>query len=88
MMAFSAAEASARVPDEPRSSAVVPPPEPTYNFPDYDSVYRPTHTQAATDNPSDGNATGALQLGASALGGAGLALSGLWLYRRRQQPAA
>jgi hypothetical protein len=31
----------------------------------------------------DDNATEALQTGAGAVGGAGLAITGLWLYRRR-----
>jgi hypothetical protein len=36
---------------------------------------------------SDGDGTEALQMGASALGGAGLAFGGLWLYRRRHVTA-
>jgi hypothetical protein len=38
-------------------------------------------------SPPDGYGTEALQVGASALGGAGLAFGGMWLYRRRHLPA-
>jgi hypothetical protein len=38
---------------------------------------------ATVPSPSDDNGAEALQAGASALGGAGLAFGGMWLYRRR-----
>lgn len=42
-------------------------------------------TEAALDpGPSDDTRVEVLQAGASALGGAGLAFGGMWLYRRRQ----
>ena len=41
---------------------------------------------AAPKGRSVGAVDQALQSGASALGGAGLALSGVWLYRRRHVP--
>ncbi|WP_165554093.1 hypothetical protein [Kribbella capetownensis] len=36
---------------------------------------------------SDDSGAEAVQAGASALAGAGLAFGGMWLYRRRQAPA-
>jgi hypothetical protein len=39
---------------------------------------------ALGESLSDDNGAEALQAGVSALGGAGLAFGGLWLYRRRQ----
>ncbi len=44
--------------------------------------------RSATDHSAwDDIGAEALQAGASALGGAGVALGGMWLYRRRHQPA-
>lgn len=68
---FTTTEASAKVPAEDSSpqAAVVPhDPQPTWTV----------------EVPVDDNMAEGLQAGASALGGAGIALSGLWLYRRRQ----
>ena len=64
---------------------------PEYNHPNYDPKYEvPAPAKAATTNAasvqskSDDNGVELLQSGASALGGAAVALSGVWLYRRRQ----
>jgi hypothetical protein len=61
---------------------------PEYNYPNYDPQHEVAPVAAAmAPSPSDDNAAEALQAGASALGGAGLAFGGLWLYRRRHAPA-
>ena len=64
---------------------------PEYNYPNYDRKYEitgPTETAqtkaAPAQSRSDDNGVEFLQSGASALGGAAVALSGVWLYRRRQ----
>lgn len=69
--ALAATEASAQQPPEPRSG---------------DSTARASVTQRV-QVPVDDAGVEAVQAGASALGGAGLALGGLWLYRRRHAPA-
>jgi hypothetical protein len=70
-----ATEASAKVPpeDTSRPATVVPHDPP------------PTRT---VEIPVDDNSVETLQAGASALGGAGIALAGMWLYRRRQTHTA
>ena len=40
-------------------------------------------TSSTATSPSDGSSFQPAQLGASALGGAGAAFAGMWLYRRR-----
>lgn len=64
---------------------------PQCEYPDHpvcEMVPGPSSVEAVLDeSPSDGNGTEALQTGASALGGAGLAFGGMWLYRRRHHPA-
>ena len=73
----------------------VPLPEPNYpeyNYPEYklDVPTLPTDPTDPTGPPAaSGDATGVdvLRAGASAIGGAGLALGGTWLYRRRHAPA-
>ncbi|TCO32764.1 hypothetical protein EV652_104370 [Kribbella steppae] len=57
-----------------------------YNYPNFDPKYEvvPAQAAAVSQSRSDDNGVEALQSGASALGGAALAFSGLWLYRRRQ----
>jgi hypothetical protein len=90
-VAVNSYEASARVPDESRFTAVGPhdPPVPEYNYPNYEPQYEVPRTEIATDRTSpDRTATDALQAGASALGGAGVGLGGLWLYRRLRHTAA
>jgi hypothetical protein len=58
---------------------------PEYNYPNYDPKYKvPPVTAAAVKSPSNDNGVEGLQAGASALGGAGVALGAMWLYRRRQ----
>ena len=69
--AFIATEASAQQPPEPRSG---------------DST-APASVTKRVEVPVDDAGVEAVQAGASALGGAGLALGGLWLYRRGHAPA-
>lgn len=61
-----------------------------YNYPlNYDPKYEVSTVQAATvQRTVDDNWVEAAQAGASALGGAGVALGGRWLYRRRHVRAA
>ena len=66
---------------------------PEYNYPKYDPKYEVAPITAApakvtAQSSSDGNGVELVQSGASALGGAALALGGVWLYRRRQPHAA
>jgi hypothetical protein len=66
---------------------------PEYNYPNYDRKLEVAPTKAApakttAQSTSNGNGVEFLQSGASALGGAAVALSGVWLYRRRQLPTA
>jgi hypothetical protein len=88
---LSVTEASARVPDDvPPDASVAPrdPPAPEYNYPNYDRQYEVPHAETATlGSGSDDNGVEVLQAGASALGGAAIALGGMWLYRRRHLPA-
>jgi hypothetical protein len=83
------------VPDWPDEGSGYPGSQdtPEYNYPKFDRKYEVTPTQAApakatAQSRSDGNGVEFLQSGASALGGAAIALSGVWLYRRRQLPTA
>jgi hypothetical protein len=88
-LAIGASEASAGVPEEPvGTSAVVPhdPPVREHNYPKEEELGTVGSSEPATISvavPVDDNAAEALQAGASALGGAGLVLGSLWLYRRR-----
>lgn len=61
---------------------------PEYNYPEYklDVPTVPTSPAGSTEALGDDIGVEVLQTGASALGGAGLALGGLWLYRRRHAP--
>lgn len=72
-------------PDEGSSYPVSGTTTPEYNpYMNYDPKYELNAVQAATgQSPSDDNAVEAMQAGASALGGAGVAFGGMWLYRRR-----
>ncbi len=55
-----------------------------YNYPNYAPKYEVARVQAASaPSTSDDNTAEALQAGASALGGAGIAFGGIWLFRRR-----
>jgi hypothetical protein len=68
---LAATEASAQLPDDSGSVAVTP----------HDPApIRTVHVNV----PVDDHLSEAVQAGASALAGAGVALGGLWLYRRRQ----
>jgi hypothetical protein len=87
-MALTSTEASARVPEDPGPTAIEPYNPGPPNYPGYDPRYEVPSAQAATGlSASDDTLTEALQAGGSALGGAGVALGGLWLYRRRHQAA-
>jgi hypothetical protein len=80
-VAFTASEATANVPpEEPGPAAVVPRDPGPPNYPDYSSYQAPISSSAS----ADGTAVEVLQAGASAVGGAGIAIAGAWLYRRRQ----
>ena len=62
-------------------------PEPTtteYNYPNYDPKYevRPAQVASVT-RASDDNGVEVLEAGASALGGAAVAMGAMWFYRRR-----
>jgi len=58
---------------------------PDYNHPNYDPRYEVPRVEAATvSSASDDNGAETIQTGASALGGAGIALGAVWIYRRRQ----
>jgi hypothetical protein len=84
---LTANEASARLEPEPESRYTTP----QCNYPNHPvcEVVPAEGPFEATlaESSSDGNGTEALQMGASALGGAGLAFGGLWLYRRRHVTA-
>ncbi|TCM41832.1 hypothetical protein [Kribbella sp. VKM Ac-2568] len=64
-----------------------PVPEPTtteYNYPNYDPKYEvPPAQVASVTRVSDDNGVEVLQAGASALGGAAVAMGAMWFYRRR-----
>jgi hypothetical protein len=59
-----------------------------YNYPEYklDTPVAQTTPDASGQVRANDNGVEFLQAGASALGGAGLALGGLWLYRRNHAP--
>jgi len=85
--ALTATEASARLEPDPADRYTTP----QCNYP-----YHPVcelvpevgpFEAAPIQSPSDGEGAEALRMGASALGGAGLAFGGLWLYRRRHLSA-
>lgn len=88
-----ATEASARPPDDgrPEKPLVAPhdPPASPCNYPEYAPQYEVASLEGPTvHTSSDDNGVEALQASASALGGAGVALAGMWLYRRRQGQTA
>ncbi len=69
---------------------------PEYNYPKYDRKYEVVPTQAApaqatpakatAQSSSDGDGFQFVQSGASAAAGAAVAVSCIWMYRRRQTP--
>jgi len=87
-VALATTEASAKVPEETvHQDSTVPrdPPVRDHNYPKERTDIVGT-TEAAPVRvmvPIDDGTTEALQAGAAALGGAGLAFGSLWLYRRR-----
>ncbi|TCO30419.1 hypothetical protein EV652_105414 [Kribbella steppae] len=86
---LTATEAPARVPDDvPRNTTVTPHDPKPPNYPNYDPRYevRPVQAPTVSSTPDD-NGVEVLQAGASAVGGAAIAFSAIWLYRRRQVPA-
>ena len=99
-VALSAAEASARVAPEPQYGNTTPVPDypnydpqhhgnmtgPVYQYPEY-QLDVPTSPSVPAHASGEDTGVDALPAGASALGAAGVA-AGLWLYRRRRQPAA
>lgn len=88
-VAFATTEAAAKVPEEtaqPGSTVPRDPPVWEHNYPQ-DRTDIVGITEAPTVRvmiPVDDGTTEALQAGAAALGGAGLAFGSLWLYRRRR----
>ncbi len=81
---LTATEATARVIPEdtaaPRSTVPHDPGPP--NYPNYEPAYEVPAATVSITTPDDNRAEG-VQAGAAAIGGAGLALAGMWLYRRR-----
>jgi hypothetical protein len=59
---------------------------PEYNYPEY-KLDVPTSPPNLAQTSGDDTGVEVLPAGASALGGAGLALAGMWLYRRRHAAA-
>jgi hypothetical protein len=62
-------------------------PEPNYPRVEARMPTSPTDPRVPTEASGDDTGVEVLQAGASALGGAGLAIGGMWLYRRRHAPA-
>ncbi|HET6295305.1 MAG TPA: hypothetical protein VFG33_18110 [Kribbella sp.] len=90
-LGLTAPDAAARVPDEGQEPTTVAPhdrPFTEYNYPNYDPKYEvPRVETASVGVTSDDNGVEVLQAGASAIGGAALAVGAMWLYRRRHVPA-
>jgi hypothetical protein len=87
-LALTAPEASAMLKDPDRGSTTSTytptrdctfPENPTCNTPPLAAMT----TSSTATSPSDDSSFQPAQLGASALGGAGAAFAGMWLYRRR-----
>ncbi|MFI7067056.1 hypothetical protein ACIBL3_39075 [Kribbella sp. NPDC050124] len=78
-----ATTASAMPPDEPSPpiTETVPPGPP--NYPEYPPV-APAPPDTSTVISVDGTATEVLEAGAAALGGAAVAIAGVWLFQRRR----
>ncbi|TCN32192.1 hypothetical protein EV642_128102 [Kribbella sp. VKM Ac-2500] len=88
--ALTVTEASARLDPDPGSGYTTTPDCHWAYHPACDEVLVPVPPVEAALDPgsSDDNGAETMRAGASALGGAGLAFGGLWLYRRRHAPAA
>ena len=84
--ALGATEASAQLAPEPRSGYTTTPDCHWAYHPVCDEVPVPVLPVEAALDPGSSDDSGAetMQAGASALGGAGIALSAVWIYRRRQ----
>lgn len=77
----------------PAENGTLPAPAAPYDWPDCHWAYHPVCDEALwtepreeaalAPGPSDDNRAQTMQAGASALGGAGVALTGMWIYRRR-----
>jgi hypothetical protein len=81
--ALTATEASARLDPDPGSGHTSPYTTQQCNYPNHPVCEVVPVDGTFAPSPSDDNKAEALQAGASALGGAGLAFGGIWLYRRR-----
>jgi hypothetical protein len=81
--ALTATEASARLDPDPGSGHTSPYTTQQCNYPNHPVCEVVPVEGTFAPSPSDDNKAEALQAGASALGGAGLAFGGIWLYRRR-----
>lgn len=85
--ALTATEASAQLaPEHGSGSTTTPDCHWAYHPACEDASAVPPVEASLGQSPSGGNGGEARQAGASALGGAGLAFGGMWLYRRRHQP--
>ncbi|MGW1339835.1 hypothetical protein ACWCOV_02180 [Kribbella sp. NPDC002412] len=86
---LAASESSAGVPPEdPGPATTVAPNNPgPPNYPNYD-IRTSTTTGTGSSSSADDTAVEILQAGAAAIGGAGIALAGTWVYRRRQTHTA
>lgn len=86
---LTATDAAAMLKDPDRGTTAAPAtadawPDEGSGYPIYDPTYKVPSVQAElAQDPSDDNGFDGVQLGASAVGGAGVALAGVWLYRRR-----
>ena len=82
-LALTAPEASARLKDPDRGyTSCTYPENPTCNTPPLEAMTTTSSTTSSTSSDFQ-----PAQLGASALGGAGAAFAGMWLYRRRHELA-
>ncbi|RZT17446.1 hypothetical protein EV649_4986 [Kribbella sp. VKM Ac-2569] len=82
-LAFASAESNAKVPANEPHPAVVAPRDPAPS-----NYAVPTQPATSSTIVSDDNTAEAFQAAASGLGGAGIALAAMWLYRRHQTHTA
>jgi hypothetical protein len=83
-----AIDASAELPAEDSGGAGVVPHDPPVSAYNYSQDEVAALEGAAVGTSSDDHGAEVLQAGASALGGAGVAIAGMWLYRRRHAHVA
>jgi hypothetical protein len=81
-LAFTSPQSNAKVPTNEPHPAVVAPHDPAPS--NYAVPTQPTNSTIVSDDDT----AEAFQAGASALGGAGIALAAMWLYRRHQTHTA